>query len=141
MILVVAKAVVPVATKLEVLTAPKFPIFAKRFWNIPVTLFIKLETIESAVVVPVKLILFRLTTLLVEITPFMLEINVLVVVAKDNMLEVEDANNPLTEVVDITPLTLDIKSDPNVVRELFEITLLVAATPFIVVVRMLPLND
>ena len=51
---------------------------------------------------------------------------------------VELANRPDTEVVDITPLTLDTRSDPEVVNELLEIILVVALTPLTVPVSTLP---
>ena len=51
------------------------------------------------------------------------------------------ANNPLTDVVEITPFTLETRLEPEVVSELADITEEVATTPFIVVVRVLPLSD
>ena len=54
---------------------------------------------------------------------------------------VELANSAPTDVVDITPFTLETRLEPEVVSELLEMTELVATTPFIVVVRVLPLND
>ena len=51
------------------------------------------------------------------------------------------ANNPLTDVVEITPFTLETRLEPEVVSELADITEEVATTPFTVVVRVLPLSD
>ena len=51
------------------------------------------------------------------------------------------ANSALTEVVEITPFTLETRLDPEVVSELFEITLLVATTPFTFEVNIFPVTD
>ena len=98
---------VPVAVKLEVLTAPKFPIFAKRLANIPVTELIILATILFAVVVPVKLRPFKVEIFEVAITPFTVVVKVLEAPLRVKVLVVEEANRELTDVVDITPFTLE----------------------------------
>ena len=138
---VVANILVPVALRLPVFVVPKFPIFAKRLVNIPVTLFIRFATILLAVVVPVKLRPFKVEMFEVAITPFTVVVKVLEAPLRVKVLVVEEANSPLTDVVDITPLTLETRLDPEVVNVLLEITLLVATTPLTVVVSVLPVND
>ena len=135
---VVANILVPVALRLPVLVVPKFPILAKRFWNIPVTELIRLETIESAVVVPVSEMLFREDILLVEITPLTFEVKVLVVVAYERLFEF----TKFVVVVDMTPFTLLVSINAFVVvATLIKLAmvvvgiLVVEVTPFMVEVN------
>lgn len=138
---VVANILVPVALRLPVLVVPKFPILAKRLVNIPVTLFIRFATILLAVVVPVKLRPFKEEMFEVAMTPFTVVVKVLEAPLRVKVLVVEEANRELTDVVEITPFTLETRLEPEVVSELADITEEVATTPFTVVVRVLPLSD
>ena len=138
---VVANILVPVALRLPVFVVPKFPILAKRLVNIPVTLFIRFATILLAVVVPVKLRPFKVEMFEVAMTPFTVVVKVLEAPLRVKVLIVEEANRELTDVVDITPFTLETRLEPEVVSELADITEEVATTPLTVVVRVLPLSD
>ena len=64
----------------------------------------------------------------------------LVVVAKLIEFVVDEATILVSDVVDVTPFTADTRSVPEVVSEFDPMTLLVAETPLIVVVRTLPVR-
>jgi hypothetical protein len=97
---------VPVAVILPVMTLPKVAIEAKRFVNIPVTEFIKFETMldrvlvalelspPEKVVVPFSVMLLRASMVVVVATPFTIEVIVLVLEAYDILLVVEAAIAP-----------------------------------------------
>ena len=79
--------------------------------------------------------------LVVLMTPFTFDVRMFVDVAKLILFVVEEATMPASDVVEVTPFTLETRFAPDVVSVLFPITLLVAETPLIVVVRTLPVND
>jgi hypothetical protein len=67
-------------------------------------------------------------------TPLTIELRTPVVVAKESVFEFTAV------VVDVTPFTSEVMTFPAEVRVLLPITLLVAETPLIVVVRTLPVR-
>ena len=127
LIFVVERLVVPVALRLPVVVVPKLAMLANRLVNNPVTAWTKLLNILllvilfavklSAVVVPFSFILFNSEILVVADSPFTILVNILVVVAKFILFVVDD-NTALIEVVAITPLTLEIRTDPDEVNVL-----------------------
>ena len=90
--------------------------------------------LSDAIPEPLALIVVVLTT------PFTVEVRMLVVVAKLIEFVVDEATILVSDVVDVTPFTADTRSVPEVVSEFDPMTLLVAETPLIVVVRTLPVR-
>jgi hypothetical protein len=126
--------------------------------TMPLTFVVRVFNADTAVFVE--------TTLLVATTPFIVVVKVLPdrvcvnefikLVTADEMpftIEVKEfvvveitfvvfeATSPASEVVDITPFTLDIKSPPFVVKLFPVIIELVATTPFTVLVSTFPVAD
>lgn len=86
---------------------------------------------------------FIVVSVVLEITPFTLEVIVfeLVVVARDKLLLVDEATK-LDKLVEVdTPFTVLVSVLPLTDNPLLLITDVVATTPLIVVVRVLPDND
>jgi hypothetical protein len=79
--------------------------------------------------------------LVVAMIPFTLLVRMFVDVAKLMLFVVDDATIPTSEVLAITPFTFDVMTFPVEESVLFEITVVVAETPLMVVVRTFPVND
>jgi hypothetical protein len=97
----------------------------------------------SVVVVPVKFKLLSPSILVVETMPLIIEVIKLVVDEKLKLLVVVAAISEAKEVVEIIPFTSVVMMPVDVAKDtvLFEITELVAITPLIVVVKVLPERD
>ena len=95
----------------------------------PFTVLVATDPLKASVFVVVEV---RPVSVVVAITPFTVVVRIFVVVAKFTVFEFTKVE------VDITPFTDEVAMLPPVVKELFEITELVATTPFTVVVRVLP---
>jgi hypothetical protein len=101
----------------------------------PVTELIILEIILFAVVVPYRLRLLNPLIDDVAVSPFTIDVRRLVEVEYERVLVFTAV------VVDTTPFTLEVIVLPDEEIELFEITLVVAITPFTLVVKVLPVTD
>jgi phage-related holin len=88
-----------------------------------------------AVVVPDREILERESIVVVVVSPFTIDVRRLVEVEYERVLVFTAV------VVDTTPFTLEVIVLPDEEIELFEITLVVAITPFTLVVKVLPVTD
>ena len=96
------------------------------------------EAIPLIIVWKVLVVVERVLVLMideVEITPFTLDVRVLV--AEERLLVVLDASRLLKFVEVATPFTVEVRIDPLVDRALDLITVVVADTPLIVVVSTL----